>query len=510
MKYPFPIRLLIGAILSLLLAVLLVVLLYATDLGLNVWMRLREAPGWFIAAYAIGLAGLLSVSGWILWRVLSPASQSDADATPTARTPRTETALRAAMSDAQALGISVTDAERELAALGERRKSGEIHICLFGQTSAGKSSIANALIPGNPARIDPRAGTTRKLSRYEWSSPAGDRLVLIDMPGLGEPRGEGSDARGIDMRGDPLVREEALRAHVVVFVVDGDLTRDQYAELHALFELEKPVVVALNKADRYTPRELVQIRQRLAERSGAGQKVDVVSISTGVAREVVRVLPDGSEERMMRPTEPRLEELVSAIQARIDEDGEALAELRDAAVFTLAGRKLDAALTEHRRQRGAEIVAAYTRKAVVGALAAVTPGTDVVIQGYLGMQLVKELCRLYDVAVKDIDISSLLDLAARRLGRKTTPLLLAVAGNALKAFPGIGTLAGGAMHAVAYGLLFDSLGRAVAKTLASRNALPRALTLRNLEESLADNVETRAKGLAQIALEQGADGDRQH
>lgn len=504
MSYPFPIRLLLGAILSLALALLLVVLLYATDLGLNVWVRLQEAPAWFITSYAVGLMGLLGGGGWLLWRVLSPGRPGGESAPDAARPPRSEAELRERISEAEARGISTADAERELAALSERSGSGEIHICLFGQVSTGKSSIVNALIPGSSPRVDPRAGTTRKLSRYEWSSPAGDHLVLTDMPGIGEPQTLETGAVNPAVHLDPVAREEAMRAHVVVYVVDGDLTRDQYVELRALLKLDKPVVLALNKADLYTDHELDQIRGRLVERADDGARINVVSISTGVEREVVRILPGGREERVMRPAEPRLTELVSAIQGRIDEDGEALEQLRDAAVFTLAGRKLDAALAEHRRQRSDEIVSSYTRKAVLGALAAVTPGTDVVIQGYLGVQLVKELCGLYDVAVKDVDVSSLLDLVARRLGRKATPLLLAVAGNALKAFPGVGTLAGGAMHAVAYGLLFDSLGRAVARTLASRNALPQALTLRNLEESLSDNVETRAKRLAQVALEKGA------
>jgi hypothetical protein len=86
---------------------------------------------------------------------------------------------------------------------------------------------------------------------------------------------------------------------------------------------------------------------------------------------------------------------------------------------------------------------------------------------------------------------------------KTVPVLLAVAGNALKAFPGVGTLTGGLVHAVAYGLLFDSLGRAVADTLAARGALPEQVALKSFEEKLREDVEGRARRLARIVLAEG-------
>ena len=46
----------------------------------------------------------------------------------------------------------------------------------------------------------------------------------------------------------------------------------------------------------------------------------------------------------------------------------------------------------------------------------------------------------------------ILSAAAIERAGKALPLSLAVAGNGLKAFPGVGTVAGGIAHAVAYGL----------------------------------------------------------
>ena len=141
-----------------------------------------------------------------------------------------------------------------------------------------------------------------------------------------------------------------------------------------------------------------------------------------------------------------------------------------------------------------------TRKAVFGALASVSPGSDLVIQGVLGTQMIKGLCGLYDVPVRQLDIDSLLDFSTGQI-KKSVPLLLAVAGNGMKAFPGIGTITGGVTHAVAYGLIFDSLGRAVNKTLQKRGKLKPAPTAITFKEMLSEDLESRAKLFAKLVFD---------
>ena len=96
--------------------------------------------------------------------------------------------------------------------------------------------------------------------------------------------------------------------------------------------------------------------------------------------------------------------------------------------------------------------------------------TDILIQGALGTALVRELARIHGVPVRELDVEALLSRLTLTV-RNTTALVLAIAGNALKAFPGLGTLGGGVLHAIAYGLVFDSLGHALADTLATHASL---------------------------------------
>ena len=175
-------------------------------------------------------------------------------------------------------------------------------------------------------------------------------------------------------------------------------------------------------------------------------------------------------------------------------------------MFVLAQQKLDSAVAQHRREKADAIVQSYSRKAVFGALAAVSPGTDVLIQGYLGFNLMKELCALYEVPAREVDMQRFLDLAGNQLKRSLN-LLLALVGNVFKAFPGMGTVVGGMMHAVVYGLIFESLGKAVARSLESRGDLASGPALRMFEDNLSEDLEARAKRLAQLVWARQREGD---
>jgi hypothetical protein len=210
--------------------------------------------------------------------------------------------------------------------------------------------------------------------------------------------------------------------------------------------------------------------------------------------------PDGAEHEEEQQLPPQIDELRAAVQAALDSNLALLEQLRDTAVFELTARKLEQSKAEHRVKASAELVKTYTRRAVAGGLAAISPGTDILIQGYLGTRMVKSLCELYEVPVREIELEKLLTLT-RKQARTALPLLLAVAGNAAKAFPGVGTLAGGLMHAVAYGLIFDALGRAVARTLETRGELRSVPASLSFRDNLATDVESQARKLLRLALD---------
>ncbi len=114
--------------------------------------------------------------------------------------------------------------------------------------------------------------------------------------------------------------------------------------------------------------------------------------------------------------------------------------------------------------------------------------------------MVRALADLYGVRVTDVEIDNLLRQVRMTL-RTGTSVVLAVAGNALKAFPGLGTLGGGVLHAFAYALIFDSFGRALAATLAERRSLDQAEAGERMRELLGDTGGSRLRRLAELTGE---------
>jgi GTPase SAR1 family protein len=496
MTLPRSLRILIAMAVAVLGLAALLLLLTLSEATLNIRAHLATEPWWLQAAFwgALGLFGLLL--GAILWRLLRP-EQRPSDTAPAGRAPDapSEAELEQAIADAEAMGADTATIRAELRQLGQRREAGEIHVALFGEISTGKSSLIGALLPDAHTESDVRGGTTRTLQRHRWTSRGGDSLLITDMPGTGEADGHL----------DALASDEAKRAHVVLYVTDGDLNRVQHRALQDLLALRKPLILVLNKTDRYDDNETAMLSQRLQDLLGDCDNCSFVAVSAARSREVIRELPDGSEVSERRAIAPQVGPLLTALQRQVDGDPEALARLRDSATFVLARQKLDAAVAEARRSKAERIVDGYAVKAVVGALAAITPGTDLVIQGWLGTRLVRELAELYGTRVGKVDTELLLELVQQHVGRAHT-LLLAVAGNALKAFPGIGTLAGGALHAVAYGIIFRTLGRALTTTLATRGELHPRQAAKLFEETLGGSLETSAKNAARVVA-QHARGD---
>ncbi len=483
------IRLLLAAVVMVALVLFAGALLAVADTVLSILQRLEAGP----AAVYYGFLALLAAAGalaaWLLWWLLAPVRRRPARAAAPKQLPD-EAALRAQLESERAAGADVTAIEHELAELARRREGGRLFIAMFGEASAGKSSLVQALVPGSQPQTAVTAGTTRAVRHYEWHLPSGDVVSLADVPGSGDEEALGEAALA-----------EAVRAHLVIYVCEGDLSRSQHEDVETLGRVGKPLVVAVNKADWYAEDDLQRIVARLADRlSTLEPPPAVVPVVAGGLERVLQADDMGREIEVERPRTPRVEMLREALQERLDDDPAALDALRDASVFRLAAARLEDAASRRRREQAAKVVSDYTKKAVVGALAAVSPGTDVLIQGYLGTSLVKALCRLYGVPAREIDIQRFLDIAQGYVGR-AVPLVLAISGNVLKAFPGAGTVAGGLVHAVAYGIIFDAMGKGLAHSLDTTGDLRPAAAAREVGDQFGEDIGKKARQLARLALE---------
>jgi len=460
----------------------LLFVLGAVERLVDLWERSLALSPVLAAGLALLLGLFVAATLWLIWWIMRPPR----------RRPREETvsaaSLEARLARARDSGLDTGAVDAELEELARRREAAELHIALYGQVSMGKSSLVAALLPEARVQTDVRAGTTRALQRYLWEGPRGDRITLTDAPGLNDAA---ADAQ--------LAREEALRAQIVIYLCDGDLTRDQWQALRDLAAQDKPLIVAINKIDRLESDDLARIRGHLEQGLADRPRLQVVAVNTGGQEEMIRERPDGQEERVLRPRTADVAELIEAIETQLLAGSDKLDGLRDTAILHLASGKLDATLDAQRLEKAEALVAVYTRRAVLGALAAVSPGSDLVIQGALATQFVRELCKLYDAVPRELEIEKLLRSANRRV-RRNSAVVLAIAGNGLKAFPGAGTVTGGLMHAVAYGLLFDTLGRAMVHNLRTRGQLRTEPTADVFESLLDEDLLPRARRMASLVL----------
>ena len=543
----------------------LVAILFVTNLSFSVLEQLQQKPDWVIWSYALLVLLVSLLFGRIIWRLLITKTKPSGEKY---RSKVTINDMNTVTDRFEKLGFEVPqqcksdteidDREKqknealidlkwkaefenspevlairaELEEYNHRKVQQILYIALFGDISSGKSSLINALISAaKPDQEDSVpvietsviGGTTREVNHYHWTSRENTEqsYILTDMPGLNEQVKEPIDEELNSANGgqlaasDILAAEEMLRAHIVIYCCDGDLTATQFNELKEIILLSKPCIVAVNKSDQFDQQELQQILKKIQEtvfaaieeavqgKNGkqiAGMDIPVISISAGGTREMIRLTPDGEEQRVQRAMDPDIKVLQKQLAIMMKKYGvDELEQLREKSVASLINDKLNELDQMFKNSQSRRMVKSYTNKAMVAALATISPGTDILVQGYLGIHMIKDLCKIYDVPANDIDANQLIKLIQSRM-KKTLPLILAIAGNGFKAFPGIGTVTGGLMHAVAYGMIFDTLGRSIARTLEITGELSPVLVSDLYKEKLSENIESRTKDFIKMVL----------
>lgn len=480
-------------VLALSLVALMLLLLIAAERTVALAQRLTELPNWLQWLVSTVLLLFAAAAAWLAWIWLRPRrKQAVADIDRAGMDER--------ISQLEQRGADTSPLRAELQELDTRRDQGLLQVALFGEISSGKSSLVAALAPGATPKTDVVGGSTRHVAHFDGHLPNGRNLRLADVPGSRESGGEAREA---------MARDEALRAHVVMYVATGDLSRSQADELRWLGEFGKPMLLVLNKADQWQDTEREQLLHSL--RQHAGNRVDaVVASRAGGSEHFQRVLADGRTEKVERSANADVTDLQKALQRITAPGAAALETARERAVLAGLHERTGKLEASQRAIEAEKVVARYTRRAVVGAMAAVAPGSDLVIQGALATAMARALGKLYNVRVTDLEIDNFLKQARMTL-RTSASVVLAIAGNALKAFPGLGTLGGGILHAFAYALIFDSLGKALAATLAEHHGLDQQMAADKLKDLLSESSSTRIKRLASLTVDamrepdQGAD-----
>jgi small GTP-binding protein len=240
-------------------------------LGLTVLVAMLGAAGWLLSslvelhdrfsresrglgiAFLVVLIVLLSFAtlwvGRLLWvsrKTANSRAQAPADVIEAAsvQTEQAEGVIRRVEDPSARAGLS-----HELSAIRAGKHRREFHVVVFGTGSAGKTSLASALLGREAGKSEAVMGTTQRAENHTYSVDGVDgSLFLTDTPGLSEI-GEAGSAR------EREARDLAARADLLIFVLDHDLTRTEYEPLAALVHQGKRSIVFFNKTDRFNEQD---------------------------------------------------------------------------------------------------------------------------------------------------------------------------------------------------------------------------------------------------------------
>lgn len=427
-------------------------------------------PGWTYAYFGLVGAGalllLFAACGglWTLWSATrrkrihrERAAKNPSQLTEGEKSKEVADNL-AAVDELQAGGELPPDVRQQLQALvskvEEKQTSQKLEIVAFGTVSSGKSSLLNALAGRDVFVTDPRGGTTMQRQEIPW--PGADQVLLVDTPGLGEV--EGADRVA-------LAAQAARDADLVLLVVDGPLRESEHQLLVCLAEMEKRILVCLNKTDWYDDEEKALLLGQIAGQvRGSVEEADVLAVRAAPAvRTRVRVLAGGGEAEETVPVPADIAPLARRMLAVVRRDGRDLLLanllLRSRGLVEDAKQHAQAALD----RKAWEIVDRYTWACGAAAALSPLPLLDLFASSALTVKMVLDLARVYR---QELDFNLAVNLLAQ-LGKNligilgvnaAAPLAAAAVASLLKTIPIAGTIAGGALQGLVQALVTRWIG----------------------------------------------------
>ncbi len=340
---------------------------------------------------------------------------------------------------------------RELEA---KREAQTLEIVAFGTISSGKSSVLNLLAGRDVFATDASGGTTVMRNEIPW--PGIDQVTLVDTPGLGEVDG----ATHVN-----IAAESAKDADLVLVVVDGPLRESEHQLLEQLGQMEKRVIICLNKSDWYTETDqdklISQINRQTASFVGVG---DIVVIQAQPGHRIRRkVLTDGSTVDETIEVEPNIDPLAKRMIKIVKQDGKDLLManllLQSRGLVEKARTRVQDAIDD----KAWTIVDKYMWGA--GGVAAISPFpvVDLIAGSAISTKMILDLADIYNQKV-DLDTASkwLSEMGKNLVGvlgaQGATVAVTAIVASLIKTVPFAGTIAGGVLQGAVQALITKWIG----------------------------------------------------
>jgi len=289
----------------------------------------------------------------------------------------------------------------ELAALDrqiERLEQGRLRLAVFGRVGVGKSSLLNALLGRSRFATDLAHGSTRRQDRERWQHTivglAG--VELVDTPGIDDVDGPARQR---------LAARVALGADLLLFVLDGDLTRAEAEALEQVLGWGKPLLLVVNRIDCWPVGEraplLDSIRRRLP---AAAAGLDLVAVSA--APRQARLLADGRVRSDPQP--PAIDPLQERLLALLTSHGALFLALNSLRAGDRFAQHLQAQRLRQHQQRAHGVIGRFATLKAAGVAANPLVLLDLAGSIACDTALVMQLCRLYGLTINGAQARRLL------------------------------------------------------------------------------------------------------
>jgi small GTP-binding protein len=303
--------------------------------------------------------------------------------------------LRQLLEDARipdTIRSTLSEDYAQVRAMLDKLEHGHLHIAVFGRVSVGKSSLLNALLGKTAFSVSVLHGETRSVNMQQWEEYADGGLFLIDTPGINEIDGEARER---------MAHEVASRTDLLLFVVDSDLTDVEFQALKIVAAAHRPILLVVNKADRYTEDEQRQLRSILRTRTqGVIAPENIVFTTAQASRQsVIFIDEDGTERDGIRERPLNVGALKARLWDIVEAEGKTLAALNASLFAGDLSNALGQRILAVKRELGAKTIRLYCLGKGIAVAFNPIPVADLVAAAMIDAGMVAHLSRLYGLSI---------------------------------------------------------------------------------------------------------------
>ncbi len=290
---------------------------------------------------------------------------------------------------------------REVESMLEKLEHGHIHIAVFGRVSVGKSALVNALLGEKRFNISPLHGETKFAQHAQWLQYEAEGIQLIDTPGINEIEGKDRER---------IANEVAERSDLVLFVVDADFTEIEYQALKMLTHENRPIILVLNKADRYSRKDKqILIDQLTLHAKDFLPPHQIVCASANPnERLIIQVDEEGNEEELWQQPEADVWELKNLLWEILEVEGKSLAALNATIFAGKLNEQISRQMIEIKSDLAERTIRFYCMAKGLAVAVNPIPVADLVAATALDVALVVHMGRIYGLKMSRTEAGSLI------------------------------------------------------------------------------------------------------